>query len=296
MNAGTPPRAGWRKCDLVSVPNASAPLYLRTLPDASAAAYLNTQVPFDIVETYDRELLISVEITQIDRLIALAQPLTLRVIQLDDYDHLWLWPNNIDTRLPISVPKNGLPDANYVSGQWGTYLIQFHGPEKTDWLHAGQDLGAVMVYNEFVNGYTIGATPEIAEAVRQLPFVQWSSPLHPYLKHAPSEYHYANGVVLAYARIVNADGATDVVKRIFGDDSTLIRNERIIGAHGYLTQDQVKNALREPLVVAVYAAEELGGGSGGGGSGGGATPQIPTLSELALAFLGIILAAIAIRR
>jgi hypothetical protein len=46
----------------------------------------------------------------------------------------------------------------------------------------------------------------------------------------------------------------------------------------------------------VYAAGELGGGWGGGGSGGGGTPQIPTLSALALAFLGIILAAIAIRR
>lgn len=84
--AGAPPRAGWRKADLFARPNASAPPTLFTLPDASDAAQLAADVPFDILDMYSNSYLISVAIDRIDRLRELATPRLMGFWERDYYD------------------------------------------------------------------------------------------------------------------------------------------------------------------------------------------------------------------
>ncbi len=290
MEAGTPPRAGWRKADLFARPNATAPPTLFILPNATDAARLAADVPFDILDTYSDSFLITVAIERLDRLRELATPLLMGFIERDDYDVIWTGAGPIDTRYPVSVPTRGLPDAKYAAGQLGAYLIQFHGPEKAEWLTTLRDSGAVPIWSQAYNGYVIVATPEVAAAVQQRSFVQWTTPLHPYLKNAPRDSDFRNGVVAIYVFFARVPGSSAAVERLFGPNAPTLDYSfaPVTSAGGLLSRAAVSAMLEEPLVVDSYV--DRGGGTGGG------VPQIPTLSPFLLGALAIVLAAVALRR
>ena len=286
---GTSPRAGFRKCDLFARPNATAPATLFRLPDASAATRLSVDVPFDFVETYDTKYLISVAIDKLDRLRDLATPMLIGFFERDDYDKVRTQVGIIDTRDPISLPRNGLPDANYPPGELGIYLIQFHGPEKPEWITSVEELGAVRVLWTWSNAYYVAATPEVAATVHDLPFLQWSTPLHPYLKKRPGDGDYFGGRVRVSVGLARVPGSQEAIARIFGPEVSTFDIGDLTWAEGILTPERVEAALKEPLVVVIW--HDTGGGTGGGG-----LPQIPTLSPYLLAALAVALAAVALRR
>ena len=291
MQAGTPPRAGWRKADLFAQPNASAPLPLFTQPNASAAELLAEQVPFDILEAYRDSLLISVAIDRLGRLRELTGAVLMRFVEHDDYDVIRLVVGQIDTRYPISIPTRGLPEATYAAGEYGVYLIQFHGPQKPEWLTAIGSAGAIPLRDVTANGYVVGATPQIADTLQQLPFIQWSTALHPYLKQVPEPADYPNGiapVLVSFARLPGSDEAFQRVLQLLGPGYRL-SDGSVTYISGVLTPDGIAAVLKEPSIIGIQY-------NGGGGNGGGSPAQIPTLSPVWLLALAILLVAIALRR
>lgn len=286
IQGGTPPRAGWRKGDLFTKSNATSPPII-ALPNATDAARLSVDVPFDFVETYADRYLISVAIDHINRLRELATPLLMTFLEHDNYDKVLANDAWVDTRYPLSVPTNGLPDANYAPGQPGVYLIQFHGPEKPEWIQQIHDLGAVVLRSQPVNGYFIAATPEIAARVAAEPYVQWSTPLHPYLKFRAKDSTVAKGLPVSL-RVARLPGSDAIVERVLD-----VRDTWDVGnvtyAWGILKLETLAPALEEPLVLSAF--EDCQCGSGGGGPA-----QIPTMSTWTLMALALALAAIALRR
>jgi len=266
LYAGAPPKAGWTKATLFAIANASAtPPVPSSFPNATAAAKLASEVPFDILEDYGYTLLFSVATDNLARLRDLAAASLMRFERRDYLDVVWTWAGTIDTRLPVNVSKFGLPDANYQPGEWGTYLIQFHGPldGKPEWLSAVRATGALPVQLHSVNAYIIAATPEIAREVAALPFVQWSTAWHPYFKRSPAPFYFVNGVAGVDVHIAQAPGTAELIERIRNSVDLPI-NQRSIESYvfvgAYMSQHLIDELVKEPLVADMYPDGTIGTG------------------------------------
>jgi hypothetical protein len=199
------PKAGWQKVGLG---------YWHPLPNASSPAQVATVVPIDVRESYydDRLWIVNAVAQHVPLLRALLGP---QGISVTDYDYLDTFDTpagRIDTRLGITVPRNHRADAVYGPGERGPYVVQFHGPSKPEWHDLLGELGVIRNFG-FLGSATllVSATPEMMAQVRELPFVQWSEPWHPYLKSDIVPAADPATPIIVYGALANVPGAAETL-------------------------------------------------------------------------------------
>jgi hypothetical protein len=202
--AGDPPRRGWTKMKLMP----SSLSLLEAMHQLSA---------FVDVEQYENESTIYVPIEGVAAVHLAAVPLRIRAEAADYLDILELGVGPVDTRHDLNVPHNGRPAAMYAAGEYGLYAVQFHSGLKPVWLEEIQAIGAVYYSPLSHAGTLFGATPELAQQIRMLPFVQWVEPLHSFLKTATPVRNpqLLVSVQITFACIPGSDAARERVRRTF---------------------------------------------------------------------------------
>ncbi len=156
-------------------PNASAPA--GEVP-AGLLAGLNGA----ILELYDDFALVEISESDKDRLKergdAQAVPVTVR----DEFDQIFLNGITIDAREPTAIPPGHSADPPYANNEQGTWVVQFIGPIKQEWLDHVETLGIVPVQYVSMHAYIVGARETAIRAIEHLPYIQWTSQLHRFLK------------------------------------------------------------------------------------------------------------------
>jgi hypothetical protein len=156
-------------------------------------------------------------------------------------ERIYLGGTTIDPR--VGIPPNIDPSQktfSYPPGQQGLYVVQLIGPPVPQWLVAIGALGAEAAVFVHENAYLVAATPEQAQHIVDLPFVQFVDFLHPFEKGADFSklqtsvrYDLYAGVVATATDSADADirniveavysrsGSTqvDYVVRVKGDDA-----------------------------------------------------------------------------
>jgi hypothetical protein len=167
-------RRGWTKIELSPADGKSAPI--------SAALY--TRFGAELVADYGPYTIVYAPNGVLTALEAQAEKDQIRVRVRDELDVLRLPGATVDTREGIS----GVPAAklarDYPPGKPGVYVLQFIGPPRGEWTSELQALGWTLSRYIPNNGYLAVGRPELVGRTRQLSFVQWLDPYHPYQKAA----------------------------------------------------------------------------------------------------------------
>lgn len=165
-----------------------------------------------------------VPVDQIPTFRDLLRPLSIRLVEHDEYDIIETRAGSIDTRASLNLPTYGRAAANYGSNEYGLFIVQFHAPPKAEWFSEVQRQGAFLGGPVIVVGHRLGATPEIMDQIRALRYIQWSTPLHPYLKAAQPPYapDVLLSVIIEFAKIPGGIEARDRARALLvpGTDKT----------------------------------------------------------------------------
>ncbi len=157
-------------------PNATAPPGF-VLPKVLDG--LNGQV----LEEYDGITLVEVHDNDKDKIVERGRRHSVRASVHDDFDKIFLNGHVLDARFPEStVPPGHAEDPPYPNDERGTWVIQFIGPIKAGWLDTVRAAGVVPVQHVPMNAYIIGARESAIRTIAALPFVQWTSQMHRFLK------------------------------------------------------------------------------------------------------------------
>lgn len=168
-------RRGWTKLELSRADGSNGPV----------PAALLTRFGAEVIGDYGAYTIVSVPKGIVTALEAQARKDNIRVRGRDDLDVLYLPGATVDVREGISgVPADKLA-REYPPGRPGTYVLQFIGPLRNEWIAQVEALGWRLL-SRYVpnNGYLIVGTPDLVGRTRQLPFVQWLDFYHPYQKGA----------------------------------------------------------------------------------------------------------------
>lgn len=151
-------------------------------PAASLLVGLNGSV----LELYDDFALIEIHKSDQAELERRGHEQAVLVEIHDDFDKIFLNGMTLDAREADGGVPGEQPDPPYAEDQQGTWIIQFIGPVRSTWLDAVKALGIVPVQYVTRHAYIVGASAPAVRAAATLPFVQWTSQMHRYLKPSPS--------------------------------------------------------------------------------------------------------------
>lgn len=144
------------------------------------------------------------------------------------------------------------PRARYDRGTYGLYVLHFAGPLLDGWINRVNASGAIPVQATPFNAWLIGATPQTAEELKELPFVQWLEPFHPFLKARPTTSELELPVAVEFAGIPGAATARERVRNLMraGSDATKTYGAGYVA--GTFAVSDLDQLLREPAVVGVF--------------------------------------------
>jgi hypothetical protein len=181
-------------------------------PNASEAARLS-EAGAHWIEDYDSFSLFSAPASLFERVKSRAAEHGLSIIPHDLFDTVYVPGGIIRVGEPLPPDRWDLGSATYRADEYGLYIIHFIGPPRATWLPAMGVTGAIEVQALIANAYLIAATPEIANAVQRLPFVQRVLPYHAFLKGFPSIRHEGRRIDVVI-EVADAPGAPEQRARI----------------------------------------------------------------------------------
>jgi len=267
--------------------------YLTAQPNATAppVTTLLSGLDGELLYEYQAAHLSYVRANAIEELRRRATVAGVELMVADYYDVMFLgW--KIDARLGLarSVPSQR-PDPPYFSDAQGTFLLQFAGPIKEEWV---QELEAAGVTNaQYIpyNAFICAARPSVMSGVARLPFVQFVEQLHRFLK--PGVKAQPGQVVSLRIGAVITPDTPAAVLRIEQLSISGVKTWRFskgeLSVAGNFDGENVEAVIREPLVFwASHApAIDVSGPSA-------PVSNIPLLQgpTLALLLLGIVAVAL----
>jgi hypothetical protein len=136
-----------------------------------------------ILEEYDDITLVEISDRDKDALKQVGDAGSVLVTLHDEFDKIFLNGRVLDARDDLANPPTGEKyDPPYARDEQGAWLVQFIGPIKTEWLEALKAAGIVPVQYVSMHAYIVGARESEIEAIAELPFIQWTSQMHRFLK------------------------------------------------------------------------------------------------------------------
>lgn len=237
-----------------------------------------------VLEVYESYTLCSVDNGKIESVTQTAIAANQAVYFFDGYDLLTFATQTVDTRVGLTIPP-GARLANYQSGKFGVYALQFIGPYKQGWYADIAALGGVVIDSRNQNGALVALTPEIVAAVRGLHQVQFLVELHPFLK-AGYDWN-ATGQYDVLVQIAKCPGTEEAIEQVSNTLSKVTETRDYYGFYirGLLNVNLTRRVLDNPLVIGVYPLH------------GPLHPQpVPAVSTVALLTLALCLATIAVTR
>jgi len=116
------------------------------------------------------------------------------------------------------------------TGTEGSYLVQFVGPIKSEWLETIENMGAENIFYYPYNAMLVKATPELKSTLEGLGFVQWIGSYHPAYKIRPSLTELRSGETRDVKIITyEAEGVESVLSTIDESDVILSYGGRDFG-------------------------------------------------------------------
>ena len=177
----------------------------------------------EIIEVYDHHVLLRTNEDVVNRLM----DRNFQVNMLTHRTRLYIGGEVFDHREgEPDIPKELRVD-NYGSGENGQYIVQMLGPIARNWRPTLERMG-VQVLNYIHNyAYRVQMTPELAERVSEMYFVDWVGIYHPYYKLQP-------GLEAGMVEIGLVPGTTQESFDAVSENAYIISFTELIGDGGYL--------------------------------------------------------------
>lgn len=252
LHAANPPREGYSKVLVGKL--------LFAQPDATAAPSVLAGLDATILEEYEANLLASVRTAQVATVQARGRQARLDVHDSEHFDHLYVAGRRLDTRLGTerSFPARSV-DAPYRAGEMGTWVIQFVGPIKPQWVSELSAAGVVFVQYLAYNGYIVAGSRETMKTISGHSFVQFIDQFHASLKPTVGA---TESEVLLWIQLAQADTTDETVgilerMSVSGiQSSPWSRTE--VRVEGSFRPADLETIVRLPLVIAVTRRPEVG--------------------------------------
>lgn len=247
----------------------------------------------EILEVYDDITLVYIRKDHIPILRHRTEAARVELRIFDYYDFIYVNGRLIDARLGTSrsVPLETL-DPPYATDESGTWIVQFKGPMRRQWVEdvtaAGMTLVQYLPYNAFI----AAARPSVLPTVAAMPCVQYTEQMHIFMK--PVEYPGRSGNDLIWTHLAITPDTYRAVARLASLSITPIStakwSDEELRVEGRFHGNHMKAIISEPLVMFAVLRPTIGP------SGGGDPTNIPTLSAMVLFSLVAALAAVALKK
>ncbi|HVR37786.1 MAG TPA: hypothetical protein VMU84_01730, partial [Thermoanaerobaculia bacterium] len=172
----------------------------------------------------------------------------MRFTARDDFDVLFLPGGNLDTRrgVDLTISTDQLI-YNYPASVRGLYVVQFIGPTIASWSDAVERAGGRIIVAVPQNGCIVAADGEEADAIRDLPFVQWFGPFHPHFKAqtAPADKGL-HDVEIELADVEEAEAEIREIKIADRNAAVMTRFAKRLVVSARLSSAVVTELLRHP--------------------------------------------------
>lgn len=240
------------------LPNATAPTTAATGAPADALlAGLNGSV----LEHYDDISVVEIHAGDAAKLKEKGRAKTILVTLRDEFDRIFLNGKTLDARDRKDKPPPGEQyDPPYAGNEQGSWLVQFVGPVRNAWLDAIRKLGAVPVQYVSMHAYIVGARQTSVNAVAALPFVQWTSQLHRFLK--PSAGARTEPSIELWIHLAQTDETADTVALLArlsqSPIQTALWSDAEVRVEGIFRTDDIDMILAQPLVIGLAERPTVG--------------------------------------
>jgi Subtilase family len=236
------------------VPNATAPA-------ASPAASLLPGLRGKVVEEYEAATLIEIHENDKEELKRRGNQKSILVTLREEFDKVFLNGKELDARKgKDALPPGHAADPPYPNNEQGTWLVQFVGPVKAEWLEAIKNVGIVPVQYVSLHAYMVGGRESAIRVVERLPFVQWTSQLHRFLK--PSVGPRAETTVELWVELARTDETDDAVAALanlaVGEIHAANWSDSELRVEGVFRTADLDLILAEPLVMWVSERPTIG--------------------------------------
>ncbi|MFP5287841.1 MAG: S8 family serine peptidase, partial [Thermoanaerobaculia bacterium] len=173
----------------------------------------------------------------------------------DDFDVLSLPGGRVDTRRvldPALLSRELLTGPP--RGTTSLYVVQLVGPPLPAWLERMAAEGAKVIGYVPQNGYLLGATAGAAAAVGRLPFVQWTSVYHSFLKARPAgrEAEEARSRDIEIAALDGAGEVLAAVQRLDPDAEVLAEYDNRTLVRARIAAAEVDFLLADGRVIGIF--------------------------------------------
>ena len=223
------------------------------------AASLLTGLDGRVVELYEDVALVEINIRDKDELKNRGNQRSVLLDVQDDFDKVFLNGKTVDVREANGGLPGERPDPPYAGDESGTWLIQFVGPIKTEWLEAVKTAGIVPVQYVPSHTYIVGARESAIRAVASLPYVQWISQMHRYLKPSVAGNAAARSIaamntetVELWIELVQTSDTPDTIARLQSLSAGAFESEpwsdTEVRVQGVFETADIDTILAEPLV------------------------------------------------
>ncbi|MFP5245479.1 MAG: hypothetical protein ACLGH0_02205, partial [Thermoanaerobaculia bacterium] len=213
-----------------------------------------------IVELYDDFALVEINNAHRSELERRGRQQSVLVTVRDEFDNVFINGKIADVR----EADSGLPeeprDAPYLDDQQGTWIIQFIGPVKNQWLESVAALKIVPVQYVPSHAYIVAGRKSAIDIAAELPFVQWTSQMHRYFKPsvgtaagtALTSADQENTAIELWIELAQTDDTPAAIARLgnlsIGGIETAPWSETEVRVQGLFRSDDVDTILGEPLV------------------------------------------------
>jgi hypothetical protein len=211
-----------------------------------------------VLELYEDIALIEINRADLSELQNRARRLAVLLDVGDDFDKVFLNGTTVDVRETSSDPPVGTPDEPYRGDQQGTWIVQFIGPIRTEWLDAVQKLGVRPVQYIPSHAYIVAARESQIKAAENIAAVQWTSQLHRYFKPSitftepPTIMALEEPTVELWIELAQTEETSDALVEIealcLSGFETALVSENEVRVEGVFSTSDVPTILAEPLV------------------------------------------------
>jgi hypothetical protein len=232
----------------VLVPDASEPAGVPLAPA------LLSDLDGRVLEEYDDITLVEIHDKDKETLKRRGDEQSVLVALRDEFDKIFLNGYVLDSREGHGkVPPSESADPPYAADEKGSWLIQFIGPIKTAWLDAVKAAGVEAVQYIPMHAYIVGARESEISAIATLPFVQWTSQMHRFLK--PSIGEGMEKTVELWIELAQTDETSDAVELLAklseGKIESALVSDREMRVQGRFRSEDVELILSQPLVFGI---------------------------------------------
>ncbi|MDP9192361.1 MAG: S8 family serine peptidase [Acidobacteriota bacterium] len=215
-----------------------------------------------VLEEYDDITLVEIHDTDKDTLKARGDDQSILVTLRDDFDRIFLNGRALDARDGDNgkIPPGEKEDPPYASNEHASWLIQFIGPIKTSWMELIKAAGVVPVQYIPMHAYIVGARESQIDAIAALPFIQWTSQMHRFLK--PSIGHLEEKTVELWIELAQTDETKDAVELLAkmseGEVESAPWSDTELRVQGVFRTEDIDLILAQPLVFGIAERPTIG--------------------------------------